>query len=70
MQSFHNFNTFILTRFALKDFKLGLKFQLLKGVKKGLILKRFGPCLRICATVAYFDKFTLDSLNMWQNGLF
>jgi len=48
---------FLPTRFALKDFKLGLKFQHLKGVKKCVILKRFGPVLGIWAKIAYFDEF-------------
>jgi len=48
---------FLPTRFALKDFKLGLKFQHLKGVKKCVILKPFGPVLGIWAKIAYFDEF-------------
>jgi len=48
---------FLPTRFALKDFKLGLKFQHLKGVKKCVILKPFGPALGICDKMAYFDEF-------------
>ena len=55
---------FLQTRFALKDFKWGLKFQLLKGVKKWVILKPFGPVLGIWAKIAYFDEFPLYVINM------
>jgi len=48
---------FFLPRFALKDFKWGLKFQLLKGVKNWLILKYFGFIQGICGKMAYFDEF-------------
>jgi len=48
---------FFLTRFAVKDFKLGLKFQHLKGVKNWLILKDFGFTQGICVKMAYFDEF-------------
>jgi len=54
---------FLPTRFALKDFKWGLKFRVSKRVLKWLILKAFGPVLGICDKMAYFDEFPLYVIN-------
>ena len=84
--SFLSFQFDIFTRFSVLDFKLGLKFQLLKRAKTGPFWRLFHPFCSICTKglilttllfnlwklhkKAYFDKCIDNFVESAQEGLF